>query len=89
MSCPHELELKPSVNAAHIGVATKNGAITLTASFDQELAANDVEVWSYSHRPRFPPRPGLAAVARSQRRPFVVASVNLRLVCDTDVRWKQ
>jgi osmotically-inducible protein OsmY len=37
-----ELELEPSINAAHIGVAAKDGVVTLTghvASFEQKLAA--------------------------------------------------
>lgn len=37
-----ELEFEPSVNAVHIGVAAKDGVITLTSrvgSFEQKLAA--------------------------------------------------
>ena len=37
-----ELEFEPSINAAHIGVAAKDGVITLTGhvgGFEQKLAA--------------------------------------------------
>jgi hypothetical protein len=77
MSCPHELEFGPSVNAAHIGIATKNDVITLTAgvaSFERRLTVNNVEVWSYSHRPRFP---SAARISRSRDVPKAASRCGL------------